>query len=57
MQCSSLLGTSRCINFITENSLHCELHRQKAKQLYLKYKKYCNLCENLKFDVSNEKIY
>lgn len=55
MQCSSLLGNSRCINFITENSLHCELHREKAKQLYLNYKIYSDLCENLKFDVNNEK--
>lgn len=55
MQCSSLLGTSRCINFITENSLHCELHREKAKKLYLKYKKYCDLCVNLKFNVSDDK--
>lgn len=55
MQCSSLLGTSRCINFTAENSLHCELHREKAKQLYLKYKKYSDLCKNLKFNVSDEK--
>jgi hypothetical protein len=55
MQCSSLLGISRCINFITENSLHCELHREKAKQLYLKYKKYSASCKNLKFNVSDEK--
>ena len=54
MQCSSLSGKARCINITTENSLHCELHREKAKKLYLKYKQCQDKCKDLDLSIKIE---
>lgn len=48
MQCSSYLkDISRCPNKTIGDSHHCDIHREKAKKLYLKYKSLSDICENI----------
>lgn len=52
MQCVSLLkDKSRCPNNKVGLSYHCDLHRGKAKNLYLKYKKLQKECEDLDLNI------
>ena len=48
------LDRSQCINLRVGDSYHCQLHRDKAKALYLKYKNVCTQCE--KIDIDNYRI-
>lgn len=54
MQCAAYLGDNRCCNKIVGDSYHCELHRNKARKLYLKYKKYGDMCDNLDLNMESE---
>lgn len=48
MKCSAYFSDmSRCSNIRIGDSYHCELHRDKAKNLYLKYKSSCTECEKI----------
>ena len=44
------LDRSQCINLRVRDSYHCELHRDNAKALYLKYKTLCTQCEKINID-------
>lgn len=62
MLCVSLLkDKTRCPNKKIGDSYHCDLHREKAKSLYLKYKQLQKQCEELDLDNNNveyiEKCY
>lgn len=48
MKCSAYFSDmSQCSNIRIGDSYHCELHRDKAKTLYLKYKVLCSECEEI----------
>ena len=45
----------RCKNYSIDGSMHCNLHREKAINLYIKYKKLCDACENLNIKDPDDK--
>lgn len=55
-QCAAYLGNKRCINETVNSSNHCELHRTKAKKLYLEYKALCDKVENLDLNKQFDKV-
>lgn len=58
--CANTLSNSRCTNLTISGSSHCYLHRNKALNLYLKYKKFSDQADQLeiykKFDNIQDQI-
>lgn len=49
-QCLAVHNNARCQNVVVPGSSHCELHREKARKLYLKYKNLSDRVDQLSFD-------
>lgn len=49
-QCCAVMNNTRCINLAVSGSDHCDLHREKAKALYLKYKVLSDQVDKLVID-------
>src|SRR5579862_3261055 len=58
--CANTLSNTRCINSAIPGCDHCQLHHEKAKSLYMKYKGLSDLIDKMvldkEFDNIQEKI-